>query len=382
MSKPSNNIERYRQQRRRQRLIRRIVAAVLVLLFGAACLWGYRVYSSREDTTMNQESRSSGFPVKLKGDAVQSARMMGSAFALLTDREFSLYNSKGSTVRSVSHGYFNPSMKTSSKRALLYDIGGTKFSVESKAGEIASAETENKILFGEIAENGNVVLVTSDDRYQNRLTVYNQNGIEIWRWYSAQNLVVALDFVDGGDGCVVAAVTTDAGQPRTTIYGLDFSKGDEEVFSAQVSGSLAFEVSVKSGGAIHLIADNALIVLSDTGEEQSRYEYPKTLMYCDSSPSKYTVLLFGEEVKSNHTVTVLDTGGKTVSSAEFNTRVRGMFSDGSHVVLLTDKQIVCYNMLMKQGKTLDDQSDISLIAGKGGTGYRLNNSKLEKFPIS
>ena len=81
--------------------IRRIVAAVLVLLFGAACLWGYRVYSSREDTTMNQESRSSGFPVKLKGDAVQSARMMGSAFALLTDREFSLYNSKGSTVRSA-----------------------------------------------------------------------------------------------------------------------------------------------------------------------------------------------------------------------------------------------------------------------------------------
>lgn len=381
MSKVSN-IERYRRERKRKQLVRRVLAVVVVLLFGAACLWGYRLYSSREDTTMNEGSSASGFPVKLKGDSIQSVRMMGGTLALLTDRELTLYNSKGSAVRSVSHGYFNPSIKCSSKRTLVYDIGGNKFSVQSKAGEVASAETENKILFGEIADNGNVAIVTTDNRYQNRLTVYNQNGIEIWRWYSAQNLVTALDFTDGGNGCVAAAVGTEGGQPRTTVYGLDFSKQDEEVFSSQADGMLAVAVSVKSGGNIHLIGDDALAVFSEKGEEVSRFEYPKALMYYDASPSKYTVLLFGEEVKSNHTVAVLDAKGKTTSEKEFNTKVRGMFSDGSHIVLLTDKQIVCYNMLMKQGKTFDDQSDISYIAGNGGTGYRLNSVQIEKFPIS
>ena len=70
--------------------------------------------------------------------------MCGSNVALLTDKEYMLYSAKGRTLQTVQHGYFNPSIKSSSKRILIYDISGTKFMVANKSGTIFDLSTEQK----------------------------------------------------------------------------------------------------------------------------------------------------------------------------------------------------------------------------------------------
>ena len=116
------NIEDYRKKRRKKVLLRRVLFFLFIIFI---VLGGWMIYRSYQNSIVDQgvaEQKNTSFPVSLKGDAIKGFTMCGSNVALLTDKEYMLYSAKGRTLQTVQHGYFNPSIKSSSKRILIYDI--------------------------------------------------------------------------------------------------------------------------------------------------------------------------------------------------------------------------------------------------------------------
>lgn len=370
------NIELYRSKRKKQMQMHRFIVVLVVLGIGLLLVLGYYGVTK---LSISSEEGGGNFPVKLSGDLILQNEMMGSQTVILTDKELLFYNKQGNLLRKISHGDFSPAISCSSDKVLLYDMGGVNFRVESSSGTLLTKSSSNDIIMGKIAENGNIVIVSEDDRYSCRLTVYDKNGDEIFKWYLADNYITAFDFVDSGDGCVVAAVGVSDGFTTTTVYGLDFSK-EKEQYQSTITGSLPVAVNVMDNRT-QVVCDNQLVLLDKNGSQLHAVPFTQSLKQVVAASDYYTVLLFGEEVKSTSTMVVYDANASVVGSSSSSERIRRIDSDGKHVTALYDDKIICYDMSLEQTRELDHQESVNDVICGGSSGYSVNTTTLNRFAL-
>lgn len=368
------NIELYRKKRKRAILTKRLIALAVILVLA---LCGYGIYNAI--TQGDLAGGNEDFPVKLNSDTIYECDTVGTHLALLTDKNLTFYSSKGTNIRTVNHSYAEPAMDCAGDLALIYDIGGTQFSVETTTGTQFSKIMDQNILLGKVSSNGTVAIVTNDSRYQCRLTVFNKTGEEIYKWYSAEGIVTDLMMDTTGSKAAVCTMNTKNGFCVSVVYGLDFSKTDE-TFRTEIPNSMAVGISYM-GNRIQVICDDMLVVLDIHGNQKTSYTYPGTVKQYNLSSNKYTILLFGEDVKSSSEIVVLDANGEVVSDLIVDDTIRQITTDGTHIVTLGKEDIICYNMKLEQGAAYSGKGSSAYIAINGTVGYEMNTNNLNKFLV-
>lgn len=369
------SIATYRKKRKRKRIFKAFFFLLLAVGLSYAGLRGYQYFSGNDSFG----DSSGGFPVALKGDNLIECETIDNHLVLLTDKNLLIYSKSGKEKQELNHGYFNPSIDCNQRWCLLFDIGSTQCKLVGTSGVALEKTTENKIIFGKVASNGNIALVTEDEHYQCRLTIYDKKGKELFRWFSAEGIVTALCFNSSENGCVVSTMNTENGIPTSTIYGLSFSKTNE-LYHTSVSNVLAVDV-LQVGNRIHLVGDNQLIVFDTKGNQLQTTSYPNSLKQVLDKSSSYTILLLGEDIKSSNSILVLDANGQKVSEKDFNETVRKIACDNRHVLALTKEQILLFDVKLNDKKSYDNKSGATYIAILDSSGYDVNSNQIEKFSI-
>lgn len=372
----ATSIELYRAKRKKKKRKRRMIVIFSILAIVFLGIFGYYAV----DMISNSSNGTNGaFPVKLNGDLILQNQMMGERIVILNDKKLLIYNNQGKLVREVGHSYFNPAVSCSSTKALLYDIEGTTFSVETDKGTELTQTLSNDIIIGEIAENGNIAIVSEDDRYSCRLTIYDSKGTEIFKWYLADKYITSLDFTDSGGGCVVAALGANNGYIETYVYRLDFSK-DKEQYQTTITGSAPLMVNVMDNKT-HIVCDNQAVVLDKNGGQLNSVVYTQSIKQVVAASEGYTVILFGEDVKSTSEIVVYDSNFSEVAKISNAERIRKIDSDGNHVIALYNDRIVCYDMSLNQKAEYSGQSSVNDVICGGEAGYSTNTTNLDRFEL-
>ena len=172
------DMRKLRRKRKRKRIAKNAMAVLAVLIVAFA------IYLSRSlwlphfegilERSFNKnnpgETELSQFPIDVSRKVNVDISYMDDCWLLFADTSFSTMNMDGDEIFSVYLPYTSPIVEATSKRALIYDMGGYNFSVVSRKSEVFSKKIENQILFASIGEKGNVAVVTSTDKYQSYLT--------------------------------------------------------------------------------------------------------------------------------------------------------------------------------------------------------------------
>lgn len=370
------SIELYRAKRKKKKRKRRMIVIFSILAIAFLGIFGYYAV----DMISNSSNGKNGsFPVKLNGDLILQNQMLGEQVVILNDKKLLFYNNQGKLIREVGHSYFNPAVSCSSSKALLYDIKGTNFSVETDKGTEITQTLSNDIIIGEIAENGNIAIVSEDDRYSCRLTIYDSKGTEIFKWYLADKYITSLDFIDLGGGCVVAALGVSNGYTETYVYRLDFSK-DKEQYQTTITGSAPLMVNVMDNKT-HIVCDNQAVVLDKNGCQLNSVVFNQSLKQTVAASERYTVMLFGEDVKSTSEIVVYDENLSEVGKISNTERIRKIDSDGDHVIALYNDRIVCYDMSLNQKAEYSGQSSVNDVICSLERGYSTNTNNLNSFDL-
>ena len=128
-------------------------------------------------TIVNDGKTEKGnFPVSIDRNSDISISEYGNYFITVDKNHILMYDESGEKSGSFTHNYGSPVMKTCGKRIMVYDYGGNSFRVLNRKNELYSKNTEMNILMGEIAENGNTLIVTQSDKYECKLMVYDSGG--------------------------------------------------------------------------------------------------------------------------------------------------------------------------------------------------------------
>lgn len=160
------------------------------------------------DDTFHGGVKGAGFPVPISGNKVISMSPVSNCLAVLTDTSLMLINHSGGEAAQRSHTFTRPVLETAGQYALLAELGGMRFQLETKRKTVYSLRAESDIVAASVSDKGYVGLITRSNRgYVSDIVVYNPEGKLIFRRSSGE---VLADIAVRSDGQQVAVISVGA----------------------------------------------------------------------------------------------------------------------------------------------------------------------------
>ena len=385
-------IREARAREKNKRRIRTAAALVIVAVFAVTAYFTRKswvpalekVLNRPKETIVNDgEVKKGNFPLSFDEGSVSSIDSTGNYLLCLDKNQLKFYDEDGTETNSFSHNYADPVMKASDKRVLLYDKGGSSLMVVGRKSEMFSKVVKNRLIMAEIAENNNVAVVTSDEKYAGILTVYDSNGREIFTWSSSSSLI-NVTFDESGDGCFVTTYSSRGGTLSSVVRYFVFDAKDP-VMQSESLPVLALQAMENDNGEYWVAGDTAFYKLDKDGKVKYSYEYQGRLRDFDLSRSTAAVALNGvqrrsaellifdsdsEEKKPDHTVSTHDGEPERVKIRD------------NKIILLKSSSINCYDSYGNLAATAECRADYSDFVYFGDNVYFCDLREVNKISFT
>ncbi len=341
----------------RQRKRMRIVAGRfgMLLLLGFA-VWGVAFLSediSRMGLGMKfgdlvaSYSPGQGFPVDLPDESILQMSDMGKDVAILSDVSLSMYNSTGKETARIVHGYQNPIISTSGDRAIIFDREGQRLALYSRTEEIWEKTTTHPIVWANLAENGNVAVVTGGDYFEREVVVFDAQGEEMFLWDTSQ-LVWQVVLSRRGDTMLSLSTEADAGVLSSRITALDFSS-ETPLCEIMLKDQMA--LSVDFVGAqdeqLQIITEKGVYAYNLDGEQIASYSFGNRILNrFVNGPERDggAYVLLDEVGDGRHLVLVsLSDELEVIGQTDINTTVIDMKCQKDGICIFTEGRVNYYN---------------------------------------
>ena len=294
-------VDRKKREMRRKRLIK--LLAIVILVSVAAALYftrdkwypKLRGLGKQYKTIVNSGQLATGnFPIEVTGGSDYQLRYTVKKIMVLSDTYLYIYDTDGTLLKKRQHAYSNSVLRVANGKALVYESGGYKFSVEDEDEVFYDREFDDNILFARLSSDGYTAVVTTSKNYSCKITVYNRKGTMIYE-RSCIDPVSDLSFIDDSEGCMVTYIKAENGTHVTTVQEIDFSESEEEWTSPGFS-TLGLEVFGSDEGAFIYGLDSCGYVNRD-GKISSYYKYDGDLVAAASISGKSAVVINNDDTR-------------------------------------------------------------------------------------
>lgn len=344
------DLKRHRRRKKRSRLIKKLLAVLLILSVGGVIFFTRNSWipffdgiATRYTTaTVNDGILAEGnFPIKLSNTTGYQVGTLENSLAVVDDSHFYIYASNGVKSVDKQHSFGKPILFSNSKKALLYDMNGKQFQLESKYKTIYSKATTDGIIFGRIAQNDNVALVTGSDGFVAAMTVYNSTGEPFYTWKSASERIIDVAFTGGGDGCVVTTFGASGGRLVSKLHRLSFDK-KEAVWESENLDTLIISTQIRSDGKIVAFGDTQTAYFDKDGKQLSSYAYSSRFVDYAASGTTTALLFRNDERRSSSLLIATDTIEKTIA-IPISGAADKIIVDNESVLIMSENTITAYS---------------------------------------
>ena len=394
MKKNISNIEEYRKERKRKKRKKRLITALIFLILIAIIIliafFSLKGDASQDTDDANLPTTSvdtgitaNGFPIGVGGSGPLDLKRCSGNLFLLTKNNLIVFDQKGEQIHSGYHGYSNPVLEVSSKRALTYDQGGFHFRIDSNRSQMGNKKLVEKIIYGVISDDGYVAVVTQTQRHTIRLTVYDPNLNELLNWSVSDQVITGIDFNNSSTACMVVSYSISDGASYSRATELRFQKDAPEHFATTLSDCMALSVNYLANNNISIITDQKAFVLDKNGQIKAEWEYLGDLTAYDNECETGATLFLedGGEI-GNTLVWKIDTDGVKAATAQISDKITDAFADDARLLVLTDKRLIAYNNQLEEVSRSDLTDLPTQVVKIGNKGYVLTVNKLEQIDLS
>ena len=289
------------RKKRRKRLIKLSVALLLICIAAGmyftrdTWLGRLRGIGKQYKTIVNSGQLATGnFPIELGSGYNYQMDFSSKKLMVLSDNYLYIYNTKGSLLKKRQHPYTNSILRAGDGRALVYESGGYEFSVEDEDEVIYTKKFEQNVLFARISSDGYVAVVTTEENYSCKLTVYNRKGDVIYE-RKCMDMVSDVSFKGGSSGCVLSYIKVENGSNVTIVQALDFRESSEKWSSPGLS-TFGLEIFSTGSGAFVYGLDSCGYI-DKNGQISSYYKYDGDLVAGDSDSGKAAVIVNNDDIR-------------------------------------------------------------------------------------
>ena len=305
--------------------------------------------------------------VAISGADLISADSYKNYLLMLRNDRVELYKADGTRYMTKRFSMSKPTVKTSGKYFLIYDLGGYEIGLYNTVDVIYEQTFDNTIYIADINDKGYLALLTHDVSFASQLLVYNEDMEKVFEWTSADKYTPCMEMLPDGNRIAVASYSSNMGAPTTT-FNLFNVKSDTAV-TREFADTLPLKIG-QIGEGIYLLCSDKLVIFDKNGEilkEIDIISYGNSVsdVYCDGET--LALVLEEEGYSYGSRLVLFDENGNSLYTCEEKYEI------SSSAVINGDLYYIHYGELVsvdledkteKRTSLTDSYSDILEVSGK------------------
>ncbi len=250
----------------------------------------------------------------------QSFALYRNGLAVAGNRSVTIFSATGrQTVSKLIDHYRHPIAVGSGKYLLVYESGGTRYSVYNFYNQIYAGSTDHPIQFATVSDCGTYALVTSSESYTSVVSLYNDR-FELLNRYHKNAYVMDVDINEKGTALAILSSTVSGGAFASELEIYEMKKPTEGS-KVSLGTSIGIDCQFSDGSNLIALCGSGIYFLKHDGSLQNRYSFEgKSLRCADLTQNGAAICLDGTGISEKNTVISFDKTGnmlynKTVPEA-------------------------------------------------------------------
>lgn len=338
-------VEQKKREKRKKNFIRFIVVTVLLTLAGAAYvtheMWLPKLRGlGKQYTTIVNDGRlaAGNFPIEVNDSESFQLDCSKNCICVLSDASIYLYSKEGGLIKRRQHAYTNAVMDAVEDKILIYESGGTRFSVEDRSDIVYSKKLTESIMFARLSPEGYTAVVTTSADYDCEILVYDRDGKEIYKRQCVER-VNDISFVNESEGCVISYIYAENGSLVTSVQETLFTESSEKWKSPGLD-TLGIQTNGYSGGAA-VIGIDACGYVDKSGNIRSIYHYDGEFAGGDCEDGKSAVIINSADTRKYKAVLFSD--DKAPIELNFETPLVDVTVQDGLAFIMTENSVEAYD---------------------------------------
>ncbi len=258
-----------------------------------------------------------------------------------------MYDFNGNEIFNSQVSFNDPVMKLNNNgAAIVYNLGGNKYSLFSKDNHCYSGETEAKLYLADINQNSVYATLTESRDYKAKLSVYKSDNSPLYGYSFEEYYITAIALNPEGTGAVACGVTTENGVEKSVIYVFDFTSETPLAFH-EISGDIVFDCEYLSSSSVCAIGDNASYIVNGNkfGSFYKNSYTQKTLASYDINTDT-GILSLGLSRSGdgrNCTIQCINSSGKVITQTDTSYAASFISSYKNRVAISDNNKVYLYS---------------------------------------
>jgi hypothetical protein len=377
---------RQAQRKRRNRRKRRIV---VITFLCALVVFLYFNWDKVAPQSVSEQVQSffggftpGKFPLTLSQGSFISSAPLGNNIAVLSDTSVILYSQSGAELLRRQHGMSDPLLVSSGGRAVVFDLGGNQFKVETRIDEPFTGKTDYPIITGAVSLSGRIAVVTESKAYLSQLEVYNASYKSVFKWYSSQGRIISAAVSPDGKRVAAVAVSAKDGELHSDIYILDLDKQPPVVVKGY-DKTLIFSIQYNSNNNITAVGDVKTVFLGADGQQLSQYDYNGSTLGCYSNEVAGAVLSLRKFGSVSSSLLMSYSGvGKLQGQVDAGFQADKLFSGSGAVIAISQEKIWYSNQNLKKTGIIEAKGDKLAALPLNSNAYVFGLSEVYQYKLT
>lgn len=252
------------------------------------------------------------------------------------DRNVQVYDGYGNCLLTEEHEMQNPTFAAGASSFLLYENGGSRYSVYQAFSRLYTGQTQGKIVWADVAREGEYCIVTRTSDGQNVITVYRAHFEEQMMIQKSQPVLFA-DLSADGTRLAVTTFRMETGESVTQIYTVGVEKTPEEI---RILGEMPQKTAFDTQNRLILLTNRALRCYDNSTEPLLCQTWAgQTLAGSALSGDRILLILRDAYETSRTAYTWYASDGTILAQADLPGVYRSVAAYGNFCCILTDTML-------------------------------------------
>ena len=187
--------------------------------------------------------------ISYSNDEMRVVKAYRGGIITASSTDMAIYNASGRKTLYLSESFISPQIATSKKYAIVYDLGGNKYSVSNSFSRVGGEKLEYPISSVAVSDNGWFAIVSKDAQHASVVYLYDDDLQLRNTYYFANARVFCVDINDNGSRIAVFKTVTSMDKFSTSVMVCESGK-DKSSFDVQISQGMVYGAGFLENGKI------------------------------------------------------------------------------------------------------------------------------------
>ncbi len=253
-----------------------IVAAVLCVLFLLWKNWDKIAPETVLDwayTQFGEGETGDGYPYTITGNDVIGMGQASNYLAVLTDTSLKFLDKTAACVEERPNTLNDPLLKTAGRYALVTEVGGSRFKLETRRQTVLEMELQNRCIYAaDVLSSGRVAVITdaATQSHVCAIQVYSSGGDLLYEYKSGKYLITNVSLMPNGRGMAAVGTTAEGGALKSVLLLFTFSSETPTEYTG--NDQLLYDV-VHFGNTVLAVGDSGYWIVSVKNQTVEKTDY-------------------------------------------------------------------------------------------------------------